>query len=245
MKLLTFTTNCSSQALSLVVCLSIAIASNAEDNETSFGGGLGIGSDYTFRGVSQTMGNHSVQASVDIGHPSGLYAYVWGSNIDFVPEGDVDDGARYETNLAIGYSANISDKWAVDLALVRYLYPGTVDNADYDFNEMIATLWFSEKYSATVAFSNNVDNTNANSLLYELGAGFDLLEKISLQLKYGYYDLSNAYGSAYSYTSTTLARNIGNAVVMLGYVDTHDSADLIFDERIIGPRYVLSFQIDW
>jgi len=245
MKLLTCATNRSSQALLLVVCFSIAIASNAEENETSLGGGLGLGSDYTFRGVSQTMGNHSVQAYVDIGHPSGLYAYVWGSNIDFVPEGDPDDGARYEINLAIGYSANISDKWTVDLALVRYLYPGTIDNADYDFNEMIATLWFSEKYSATVAFSNNVDNTNADSLLYELGASFDLLAETSLQLKYGYYDLSNAYGSAYSYTSATLTRSIGNTAIMLNYVDTHDSADLIFDERVIGPRYVFSLHIDW
>lgn len=113
-------------------------------------------------------------------HPSGLYAYAWRSNIDFVPEGDPDDGARYEINIAIGYSANISDKWTVDLALVRYPYPGTIDNADYDFNEIIATLRFSEKYSATVAFSNNVDNTNADSLLYELGVSFDLLAKIAL-----------------------------------------------------------------
>ncbi len=221
------------------------IPSDAECDKTTLGGSLGLGSDYAFRGVSQTMGNYSVQASVEIGPSSGLYAYAWGSNVDFIPDGEPDDGASYEIDLAIGYVADIGENWTVDLAFVRYLYPGTIDDADYDFNEMNATLWFSEQFSTMIAFSDNVDNTGADSLLYELGASFALPAETSLQLNYGYYNLSNAYGSAYSYTSATLARSIGNAAIMLSYVDTHGSADLIFDERVIGPRFVLSLQIDW
>lgn len=228
-----------------MLLLAIALPSEAEDNETSLGGAFALGSDYTFRGVSQTMGEHSVQASVDIGYSSGLYAYVWGSNVDFVPEGEPDDGARYEIDLAIGYSVDISDEWTVDLEFVRYLFPGTTENKDYDFSEMMATLWFSGKYSATVASSNSVDGTGADSRFYELGGTFDLPAEMTLRINYGYYDLRHAYGSAYSYTTTTLARSLGNTSVMLDYVDTHGSADLVFDERMIGPRYVLSVQIDW
>ena len=229
----------------LLLLLSIALPCEAEDNETSLGGTFVLGSDYTFRGVSQTTGNHSIQTSFDIGHSSGLYAYAWGSNVDFVPEGEPDDGARYEIDLAIGYSVDLGDEWSVDLELVRYLFPGTINDADYDFNEAMATLWFSRKYSATVAFSDNVDSTGATSRFYELGGSFDLPAEMSLQIKYGYYDLRRAYGSAYAYTTTTLARSIGNTAIMFDYVDTHDSADLIFNERMIGPRYILSVQINW
>jgi hypothetical protein len=68
---------------------------------------------------------------------------------------------------------------------------------------------------------------------------------MTVQVNYGYYDLSHAYGSAYSYTKITLARSIGDIAIMLDHVDTHGSADLIFDEQVIGPRYVLSVQFDW
>ena len=245
MKLLTCATSRSRQLLLLTLIFSIPIRSDADGNETTLGGSLALGSDYTFRGVSQTMGNYSVQASVDIDFASGLYANAWGSNVDFVPDGEPDDGARYEIDLAIGFVADIGNNWNVDLAFVRYQYPGTIDDANYDFNEVSATLWFSEQYSTMIAFSDNVDNTGADSLLYELGANFDLPAETSLQLNYGHYNLSNAYGSAYSYTSATLARSVGNATIMFTYVDTHDSADLIFDERAIEPRFVLSLQIDW
>lgn len=245
MKQITFVTSRVTTLPLLLLLLSATLPCEAEVGEISLGGSIVLGSDYAFRGVSQTAGDHSIQASIDIGHSSGLYAYAWGSNVDFVPEGEPDDGASYELDLAIGYSADISDDWAVDVEFVRYLFPGTIENVDYDFSELMATLWFSGKYSATVAYSDNVDGVGAVSRFYELGGSFDLPAEMTLQIKFGHYDLKHAYGSAYSYTAATLSRQIGIAAILLDYVDTHESADLIYDQRMIGPRYVLSVQFDW
>ncbi|MGI9233204.1 MAG: TorF family putative porin, partial [Woeseiaceae bacterium] len=209
MKQITFVTSRLTQIPLLVLLISITLPSEAADGETSLGGSFVLGSDYTFRGVSQTVGDYSTQASVDIGHSSGLYAYAWGSNVDFVPKGEPDDGARYELDLALGYSAELGDDWRVDIELIRYMFPGTIENVDYDYSEMMATLWFSEKYSATAAFSNDVDGVGAASRFYELGGNFDLPAEMTLQIKYGYYDLKRAYGSTYSYTTATLSRSIG------------------------------------
>ncbi|MGI9239140.1 MAG: TorF family putative porin, partial [Woeseiaceae bacterium] len=181
----------------LVLLLSVTLPCKAEAGETSLGGSFALGSDYTFRGISQTVGDHAIQASAGIEHSSGFYAYAWGSNVDFVPEGEPDDGASYELDLAIGYSADISDKWSVGVELIHYLFPGTIEDVDYDYSEMMATLWFSEKYSATVAYSNDVDGVGETSWFYELGGNFDLPAEVTLQIKYGYFDLEHAYGSAY------------------------------------------------
>lgn len=245
MKQITCVTSRLGQRLAPILALSVALPCAADDNETSLGGSFAIASDYTFRGISQTTGDHSIQASVDIEHSSGFYAYAWGSNVDFVPEGEPDDGASYEIDLAIGYSVDINDQLSVDLELVSYLFPGTIEGVNYDYSEIMATLWLTENYSATVAFSNDVDGTGVDSWFYELGGDFDLPAEMDFQIKYGYFDLTQAYGRAYSYTSATLSRSIGIATILLDYVDTHGAADMVFDNRMIGSRYVLSAQIEW
>lgn len=241
----TCTVSCLSKAPVLVPLLCAAIAGAAEGEEHVLGGSFSVGSDYTFRGVSQTMGGHAIQASVDLNLSSGLYAYVWGSNVDFVPDDEPDDGASREIDLVIGYATDIGDAWNVDLALIRYVFPGTANDVNYDYNEFMASVWYADTYGAAVAFSGNVDGTGAESLFYKLNASFDLPSDMTLDITYGYHDLSEAYGAAYSYTEAALGRRMGSTAITLAYSDTHRSADLIYDERATGPRLVLSLQIDW
>jgi len=237
--------NRSGKALAIVLFLTTAAQSEAEDDAYTLGGSFGAGSDYTFRGVSQTMGMHAIQASVDFSLSSGLYAYAWGSNVDFVPENEPDDGATHEIDMAVGFTTELGDDWSMDLTLIRYLFPGTNGDADYNYNELMAAFWYDEKYSATVAFSGNVDGTGADSLFYKLGASFGLSYDMSLDVNYGYYDLRAAYGTAYSYIEAALARTLGNTAITLAYNDTQGSADLIYDSRVTGPRLVLSLKVEW
>ncbi len=210
-----------------------------------WGGSIAVGSEYVFRGISQTMGSPSLQASIDLDLESGVYAYAWASNVDFVAAGDADDGATYEVDLAIGYAAELGDAWRIDVALVRYLFPGTVAGVDYDYNELITTVDFAGNYSATVAYSRNADGTGAPSLFYELGARFELAQATNVTLNFGYVDVSEAYGAAYSYGQATLARSFGPTTLVLTYLDTQDSAASIYGDRITGQRFVLTLELGW
>ena len=245
MKSLIYVTSRSSRLLLLLLPLAIAAPSAAEDVEYLFGGSFGAGSDYTFRGVSQTMGNYAIQASLEFSLSSGVYAYVWGSNVDFMPDGATDDGASHEVDMAIGYESDISENWSVDVALIRYVFPGTVGGIDYDYNELMAAVWYAGTYSATVAFTGDVDGTSEDSLFYKLGASYELPSDTTLAVNLGHYDLSDAYGAAYSYVEVALAREIGNTAITLAYNDTQGSAGAIYDKRVTGPRLVLSLQIEW
>ena len=228
-----------------MLLFSFATTGAAEDDVQILSGSFGIGSDYTFRGISQTLGGSAIQASVDLSLRSGAYAYAWGSNVDFVPDGEPDDGASHEINLAIGYATDISADWNFDVALIRYLFPGTAIDTDYDYNELMASLRYADNYSATVAYSGNVDGTGSKSLLYRLGASFGLPLDTELAIDYARHDLSDAYGAAYSYVETTLARRFGRTAITLAYNNTDRSAELIYDARATGPRFVLSLQFEW
>lgn len=235
----------SKNQLVLLVLLSASMSCAAAEAQRAVNGSIGVGSDYTFRGVSQTLAGHAIQASLDVDLPAGFYAYAWGSNVDFVPAGEPDDGASYEVDLAAGYRADINENWNIDLALIRYLFPGTTDDIDYDYNELMTTLTYAETYSATIAYSDNVDGTGAESFFYELGVNVDLVADMTLAMHYGHYDISKAYGTAYSYAETSLARQYGDTTITLSYSNTNDAADLIFNQRATGSRFVLSLQLDW
>ncbi|MGB5491735.1 MAG: TorF family putative porin [Woeseiaceae bacterium] len=241
----TWGSSLSGEALAMTLLLAAAGQSEANDAERAWSTSVGLGSDLTFRGVSQTMGNPAIQASVDVDLSSGLYAYAWGSNVDFIPEGEPNDGATHEIDLAIGYATDITDDWSVDLALIRYVFPGTVSDVDYDYSELVATVWFAGAYSATVAYSGDIDGSGADSVLYELGASFGLPSETTFQISYGHYDLSDAYGAAYSYANAALARSIGNMEIALAYIDTFHSAEFIYGDQATGPRFVLSLQVEW
>lgn len=209
------------------------------------GATLSFGSDYVFRGISQTLGDPVVQASVDASFPSGFYAYVWASNVDFVPAWEPDDGAELEIDVAIGLSTELTKTWSVDAMLVRYMFPDTVGGIDYDYNELLATFWFNEQYSTTVAYSDDVFASGAKGLLYSLGAHYQLPADVSLAFGYGHYDLSDAYEASYSYLDVGLSRSLGDVAATLAYHVTFGDAGPIFYEQVTGSRYVLSLDIDF
>ncbi|MCH9694126.1 MAG: TorF family putative porin [Gammaproteobacteria bacterium] len=229
----------------VIVFLANSAAGATEEDESLLSGSFAVGSDLTFRGISQTMSNYAIESSLELSLPSGLYAYAWGSNVDFVPSSAGDDGASHEIDLAAGYYADLTENLAVDIALIRYMFPGTVSDVDYDFNEIMATLSYAETISATVAHSDNVDGTGSASMFYRLGGSFGLRENTALEIGIGHYDLLNAYGEAYSYAEIGIKQSFEFADVAISYTDTSDSAEQIYYEQATGQRLIVSVQFNW
>ncbi len=223
----------------------VASAMEGDDGELPLSGSVAIASDYVFRGISQTLGSPALQASVDLQFDNGFYAYAWGSNVDFYPAAEPDDGARSEINIAAGYAAQLGDRWSVDVSLVHYLFPGTHEDIDYDYNELISTLCFDDRLSATLGYSNSVDGTDSESWFSELGYEFTLPRDVAFEVAYGYYDLSNAYGSGYGYARADVTRDFAAAQVTLSYYDAFGGADKIFFEQASDSRFVVSILLNF
>lgn len=105
-------------------------AASAQSADWAFN--AAVGSDYVFRGVSQTEEDPALSAGADLTSGS-FYAGAWASNVSFV--GDADTNA--EVDLYGGFRTEASG-WNMDLGVVGYLYTSQPNGADYDYVELKA-----------------------------------------------------------------------------------------------------------
>ena len=91
---------------------------------------IGFVSEYSFRGISQSDEHPALQGSVDWSHESGVYAGIWGSNVDF----NDGDEASVEADIYAGYSGEL-EGFTYDIGAIYYAYPGADSDLDYDFVE--------------------------------------------------------------------------------------------------------------
>jgi uncharacterized protein (TIGR02001 family) len=155
----------------------------------SFTANVGFVSDYSFRGISQTMGEPAVQGGFDYAHASGLYLGVWGSNVS----GTQFTDGNLETDLYGGWAKTWGD-WGVNVGGLYYYYPGAkLPNGDkYDTFEGyggVSWKWISAKvsYAFTDFFGCNasscapVFNDNSKGSTYaELNATYPISEAFSV-----------------------------------------------------------------
>lgn len=93
-------------------------------------GSLGVYSDYSFRGISQTDESPALQGHLTFGNSTGLYAGAWGSNVDF----NDGDEAQLEIDAYAGYKWQLGAT-TLDLGGIYYAYPGADNDLDYDYAE--------------------------------------------------------------------------------------------------------------
>jgi uncharacterized protein (TIGR02001 family) len=88
----------------------------------TFSGNLTIGSDYRFRGYSQTDYQPTIQGGVDFAHKSGFYLGNWNSNVS----SNLYNGAPIEMDFYGGWKTTI-EGFGLDVGVIYYYYPGSGD----------------------------------------------------------------------------------------------------------------------
>ena len=94
-----------------------------------------LASDYVFRGQSQTDRRSAFQGGLDYAHPSGVFAGLWASTINFNDE----QNSPAEVDFTAGYSHAFSDATQGSLAGAYYWYPSS-EPAQYDYFEIVGTM---------------------------------------------------------------------------------------------------------
>ncbi len=219
-----------------------------EEASSPFSATFAVTSDYVFRGVSQTDEGPAFQAGVTYSAPFGLYAGIWGSNVDF---GDPDPeagirGPNYELDYFVGWNKDLSDAWNLDLGVTRYSYED--DSRFYgniNYNEYIAKLTWSGPVTigGILAYADDYGNADAEEIYSGLSASYDIGESgFSLGASTGYTSIEAADDggrSDYFDGSVTLSKSFGPATATVGYYDTFgsdadelkDGSD-IYDDRV-------------
>ena len=125
-------------------------------------GSATVGSQYIFRGLTQTDGKPMVQAEVDLAHAAGWYLSVAASNLSWITDqaGTGTVSAAFEVDVFGGYKWGFAKDWTLDVGCYRYLYPG--DYTHYAYLSPATTegylglsySWASLKYSRVLSSSN-------------------------------------------------------------------------------------------
>lgn len=150
--------------MAMASTLAMAEESNALSQAgVSFAGTAALTSDYRYRGVTQTENDPAVQVGFALTHESGLYAGVWGSNVNF---GGADP--HLELDPYVGYATELpfAGKPTLDVGLWYYGYPSA---SDINWLELYAKLGFKDVLTSGDSLLGAVNYTNDFAGLDENG----------------------------------------------------------------------------
>lgn len=215
----------------------------AASGEPYVEGEVTLATDYMVRGASQTQSRAALQACVEFGLPNGLYGYVFGSNVDYIADGDPDDGARLELDLALGYEHALTERLTASLTRVEYFNPGTNPGIDYDFGEWVGAITLDNRHSLLAGHAENYIGTGEPAFYLGLGTGTGLPLDLALEVKVGHYDLQAAFGESYVHGTLALSGSKGAFAWELSYHVTDGSARHIAYESVVEPRLVLTANV--
>ncbi len=245
-------------ALALLAALPFTASAQGEEGSESAGpwsftASATLTSDYVFRGVSQSQEDWALQGEFAFEHESGFYGGLWGSSVDFIPDDASyldEDGANLELDAYVGYSWELADKWVGDVQVVRYLYPGTNEGVNYDYNELIGSISYDEMITATIGYSNDVYNLDDDGIYFGLSGSYGLpWWDLSLDGEVGHYSIGSggneifdSHGDVigvddlnYMHYSIGLSKEFGPVSTSLTWSDTDDEATDYYGETA-DPR---------
>lgn len=206
--------------LAVFLCSSSALAGNiSESLEGS--ANVAIVSEYSFRGIAQSNEQPAVQGGFDLAHDTGVYAGIWGSNVDF----NDNNEASSEFDLYAGYSGSYEGV-SYDIGAIYYAYPGANSALNYDFWEASFALGYDFGHfatSATLNYSPDYFGASGHAEYYALAVDVPLPNEFVLNTHIGHQNIENnrAFGvKDYTDWSVGVGYNLYGFDLSLAYIDT-------------------------
>jgi uncharacterized protein (TIGR02001 family) len=121
----------------LAAALVLALPAGAQESPIAFTGSIAVVSDYTFRGISQTLEDPAIQGGITAA-AGPVYFGVWGSNVDFGESFGASDDERARATAEVDLFGGVKVALGVadaDLNFTYFAYPGAAEESNYNFME--------------------------------------------------------------------------------------------------------------
>lgn len=215
-----------------------AVVMAAETSPHTVTGNLNIVSDYSFRGVSQTLDAPAIQGGFDYAHSSGVYLGTWASNVS-----DYLYDANMEWDFYGGYTHAFSDDFSINVGGLYYYYPNA-QAFDPDTFEVYAGAtwkWFNLKLSYATTDLFGVADSDGSTYL-EVNFNYPLPMDIGFTAHYGWTEVDGAGNSALDYEDWKigLTKSFGGFNFGLAYTDTDLAEFAPKGDDITDGRFILS-----
>lgn len=148
--------------------------------EGEWSGNVAIGSEYVWRGVTQSNGDIALSGGLD--YANGMfYAGTWASNVDFEDGSDTN----IELDLYGGLTSEFANGVSWDVGVVGYIYPDS-ETEDLDFIEIYGGLGYAFESGFELGGYVYVDPDN-ESFYTEATAAYALSDMFSIDGSIGNY----------------------------------------------------------
>jgi uncharacterized protein (TIGR02001 family) len=197
-----------------------------------FTGSVAFTTDYVFRGISQTDEEPAIQGALNYNHESGVYAGLWGSNVDF----NDGDEAHVEMDAYFGY-AGAMDALGYDVGAIYYAYPGADSDLDYDYWELKGLLSYSfdnaaltPKIIGSVFYSPEFFGDTGDAVYVNGALALTVAEGVTLNASVGWQSIDDTTPDSYVDWKLGAAAEYAGLLFDLSYTDTDsDGEDLAGD----------------
>lgn len=195
-------------------------------------------SDYVFRGISQTGGDPALQAGLRLAATGGFYGALWASHVDY---GDAI-GSDAEVDYTLGWSGQLATGWSLDANVTRYTYPGTQAGLELDYNELVTTLTWNDRWYGVLGYSNDVFASGGNGTWLQAGARWPVANAWTFDAALAHYELDDVLSDSYQVATVGVTWTRGAFSARgTGHL-TSDSAEDLFGD-VGKPRF--EFAAGW
>jgi len=207
----------------ITALLTTSIIADEDRSGINVSANMSLTSNYVWRGMTQTKDSPAIQGGADLEY-KGLYAGVWGSNVEF------GDGRNsLEADLYAGYAGEFLGI-GYDVGYIHYVYPNMSN--EYNFAEAYIGLskeW--ESFGLSAKFSKGIETDDVDpENFYEIGFSTSVLPyDIGFDAGYGNYDDIGYY------YSVGLSRSFEKFDISLAYIDfSHDTDSNADEDNVVA-----------
>lgn len=188
-------------------------------------GNLTLGTDYVYRGISQTDEEATVQGGFGLATDSGLYAGIWASNVAFYGSIEVD--------YSVGYSQETAS-FGFDIGFIHYNYPNQPQGqADSNFSEVYGNVTV-RGFELGLAVSNDYFGETGSATYASIDYELALPNAFGLTFHYGTQNIDKA--DDYDDYSISLSKTVTEIDLAVTWHDTDLSGSTcpnICDSRVV------------
>ena len=201
-------------------------------------------SDYVSQGISQTLGEPTLQAGLSYGHTSGLYAGFWVAEnslyTHYQTNYRVKDNTIREIDYYAGWQTPTEKGGTWSATWSRYTFPDDPRYTDYRYDELVLSYETGNGITASLGVNDKFYKIDKHSVFAEASYEFAINRTLLLNAGYGYHDTEKIFDRDYRYWNVGITKLMGRVSFNLNYIDTDNNAVTIFSEDAAGDRWAFS-----
>jgi uncharacterized protein (TIGR02001 family) len=202
----------------------------------SWGGSLGVTSDYIVRGISRSYDRAALQLDLHYSNTAGFVAGLFASNTQIDP----DQPRDVELDAFAGFAWTAGSDWRGKALLSHYAYPWNRAGSGYNYDELDVDFAYREWLDFALVYSPDTPRFLSRGLFgvtsesAEVNLQRPVLGRLSATAGIGYSRLEGPDPSGYAYWSAGAVYSFAQVSLAVSYVKTTAGAKALFYNAASG-----------